>query len=95
MDNFDKLPTICQHHSANCPWINGRLFPSNGPCYDNVKSVRRRVIAVKSLSNEALIDSYLKAVDLKLDRDFIQLLLAEIRRRRLNIAYYDHEARAN
>jgi len=50
---------------------------------------------VKSLSNEALIDSYLKAVDLKLDRDFIQLLLAEIRRRRLNIAFYDHEARAN
>ncbi|MFK7694636.1 sporulation histidine kinase inhibitor Sda [Paenibacillus sp. HJGM_3] len=50
---------------------------------------------MKSLSNEALIDSYLKAIDLKLDRDFISLLLAEIKRRKLNVLYYTQDAQAN
>ncbi|WP_127584825.1 sporulation histidine kinase inhibitor Sda [Paenibacillus koleovorans] len=50
---------------------------------------------MKSLSNEALIDSYLKAIDLKLDRDFLSLLLAEINRRKLNVKYYGQEAQAN
>ena len=40
---------------------------------------------MKKLSDEMLIDSYYKAVHLKLEADFIQLLLAEIRRRNLRI----------
>ncbi|RKN80652.1 sporulation histidine kinase inhibitor Sda [Paenibacillus ginsengarvi] len=47
---------------------------------------------MKSLSNEALIDTYYKAIDLKLDRDFVTLLLAEIKRRKLNIKYYEAQA---
>lgn len=50
---------------------------------------------MRTLSNEALIDCYRKAIDLKLDRDFISLLLAEIKRRKLNIAYFGQEAQAN
>lgn len=50
---------------------------------------------MRSLSNEALIDSYLKAIDLKLDREFVTLLLAEIKRRKLNMAFYIQEAQAN
>ena len=49
---------------------------------------------MKALSNEALIDSYLKAVDLKLDREFVMLLLAEIKRRKLKL-YPEQEAKAN
>ncbi|PYI54068.1 sporulation histidine kinase inhibitor Sda [Paenibacillus flagellatus] len=49
---------------------------------------------MRTLSNEALIDSYKKAVDLKLDREFVMLLLAEIKRRKLNL-YYGQEAQAN
>jgi hypothetical protein len=37
------------------------------------------------MSNETLIDSYLKAIDLKLEADFVNLLLAEITRRRLHL----------
>ncbi|RAV20351.1 sporulation histidine kinase inhibitor Sda [Paenibacillus contaminans] len=43
---------------------------------------------MKLLSNELLMDSYLRAVDLKLDQDFINLLLKEIRRRNLHVPYY-------
>jgi len=50
---------------------------------------------MKTLSNEALIDCYLKATELKLDRDFLSLLLAEIKRRKLNIHSYGQEAQAN
>lgn len=38
---------------------------------------------MKMLTDETLLDSYYRAIDLKLDRDFINLLLAEIRRRNL------------
>lgn len=47
---------------------------------------------MKSLSNEALIETYYKAIDLKLDREFVTLLLAEIKRRKLNITYYEAQA---
>lgn len=47
---------------------------------------------MKALSNEALLDSYYKAVDLKLDREFVTLLLAEIKRRKLNIKFYEAQA---
>ncbi len=44
------------------------------------------------LSDEMLLDSYHLAVELKLEREFIKLLLAEIHKRKLgiqqmNIAY--------
>jgi len=38
---------------------------------------------MKLLSNETLLESYYRALDLKLDREFINLLLAEIERRNL------------
>lgn len=37
------------------------------------------------LSNENLLESYYRAVDLKLDREFINLLLEEIKRRNLQV----------
>jgi len=40
---------------------------------------------MKSISNEVLVDSYCKAVDLQLESDFLELLLAEIRRRQLKV----------
>ncbi|WP_084159334.1 sporulation histidine kinase inhibitor Sda [Paenibacillus taiwanensis] len=35
------------------------------------------------LSDELLVDSYLQAIRLRLDEEFIALLLAEMKRRRL------------
>lgn len=37
------------------------------------------------LTDEMLIDSYHLAIELKLERDFIKLLLAEINKRKLRI----------
>ncbi|CAG7616714.1 hypothetical protein PAESOLCIP111_01936 [Paenibacillus solanacearum] len=43
---------------------------------------------MKFISNEMLVDSYFKAVSLKLEQDFVELLLEEIRRRQINLDYY-------
>lgn len=40
---------------------------------------------MKVMKDEILIDSYYKALDLKLERDFVELLLAEIKRRKLKL----------
>lgn len=40
---------------------------------------------MKLLSDESLMESYYRALDLKLDREFIQLLWAEIERRKLQM----------
>jgi|HigsolmetaAR204D_1030405.scaffolds.fasta_scaffold00041_61 developmental checkpoint coupling sporulation initiation to replication initiation len=40
---------------------------------------------MKLLSNETLLESYYRALDLNLDREFINLLLAEIKRRNLQV----------
>lgn len=40
---------------------------------------------MKSISNEVLVDSYMKAVDLQLETEFLDLLLAEIRRREIKL----------
>jgi len=40
---------------------------------------------VKELSNESLIETYLKAIDLQLESDFIKLLEQEIERRNLDV----------
>ena len=41
---------------------------------------------MRTLSNETLLDTYYKAVELKLEKEFIQLLLNEIRRRDLKLS---------
>ncbi len=40
---------------------------------------------MRVLSNENLLDAYHKAIELKLEKAFIQLLLDEIRRRNIHI----------
>ncbi|MFC5988785.1 sporulation histidine kinase inhibitor Sda [Marinicrinis lubricantis] len=45
---------------------------------------------MKLLSNEALVETYVKAVDLNLERDFIDLLFQEIKRRKLNVTGRKH-----
>lgn len=50
---------------------------------------------MRILSNETLIDSYLRAVDLKLEEDFIHLLLTEIKRRKLKVPSSFSKARMN
>lgn len=46
------------------------------------------MIQVRLISDETLIDSYYKALDLKLESDFVDLLLAEIKRRNLKLNVY-------
>ncbi|NHN30383.1 sporulation histidine kinase inhibitor Sda [Paenibacillus agricola] len=43
---------------------------------------------MRLMSNEVLIDTYFKALDLKLEKEFIRLLLDEISRRKLSVDYY-------
>jgi len=40
---------------------------------------------MKGLSNESLIETYFKAIDLELEQDFIKLLEQEIERRKLDV----------
>lgn len=40
---------------------------------------------MKLLSDDALIDAYQKSVSLGLDKDFINLLLKEIKQRKLDV----------
>lgn len=50
---------------------------------------------MRILSNEVLLDSYFRALDLKLEREFIDLLLTEIERRKLHIPNHYPQAQAN
>ena len=51
---------------------------------------------MKLISDETLIDSYFKAVALQLETDFVDLLLAEIKRRQLKLeAFMKQEAPLN
>ena len=50
---------------------------------------------MKCLSNETLIDSYLRALDLRLEEEFINLLLNEIKRRKLKVPVTYPRAQAN
>jgi developmental checkpoint coupling sporulation initiation to replication initiation len=51
---------------------------------------------MRFISDETLIDSYYKALDLQLETDFVELLLAEIKRRQLNLdAFIKQEAPFN
>ncbi|UUZ84049.1 sporulation histidine kinase inhibitor Sda [Paenibacillus sp. P26] len=43
---------------------------------------------MKLISNEILVDSYFKALDLKLEEDFVELLLEEIKRRQINLDFF-------
>jgi developmental checkpoint coupling sporulation initiation to replication initiation len=44
---------------------------------------------MRLMSNEILIDSYFKALDLKLEAEFVKLLREEIRYRNINLEYYE------
>jgi developmental checkpoint coupling sporulation initiation to replication initiation len=46
---------------------------------------------MKIINDETLIDSYFKALDLQLEIDFVDLLLAEIKRRNLKLDTYVRE----
>lgn len=50
---------------------------------------------MRILSNEILIESYLRALDLKLEKEFIDLLLKEIKRRKLHVPAHYSQAQAN
>ncbi|MDF2926199.1 MAG: Sporulation inhibitor [Paenibacillaceae bacterium] len=50
---------------------------------------------MRMLSNEILIDSYFRAQDLKLEKEFIELLLKEIKRRKLPLPNHYSQAQAN
>jgi developmental checkpoint coupling sporulation initiation to replication initiation len=50
---------------------------------------------MRLMSNEILIDSYFKALELKLEVDFVKLLFAEIRRRKINLEYYRHDTQVS
>jgi len=68
----------------NSLWILERLFYFL--VRDNIiTNSRIKVIQVRQISDETLIDSYYKAIDLKLESDFLDLLLAEIKRRNLKL----------
>lgn len=41
---------------------------------------------MRLLSNDNLIETYYKAIDLKLDHEFIRLLLKEINKRKLDLS---------
>ncbi|WP_376745667.1 sporulation histidine kinase inhibitor Sda [Paenibacillus sedimenti] len=71
----------------NYLWITERLFYFF--VHDNIiTNSRIKVIQVRLISDETLIDSYYKALDLKLESDFVDLLLAEIKRRNLKLSVY-------
>jgi developmental checkpoint coupling sporulation initiation to replication initiation len=46
---------------------------------------------MRLMTNEVLIDTYFKALDLKLEVEFIRLLMDEIKSRKLNLEYYHEE----
>lgn len=54
-------------------------------CYDRSrKNEERGVRGMAMLTDEMLLDSYHMAIELKLEREFITLLLAEIHKRNLD-----------
>lgn len=50
---------------------------------------------MRLLTNELLIESYLRALELQLDREFIDLLRAEIQERNLPVPSPHPQAKAN
>ncbi|TDF98905.1 sporulation histidine kinase inhibitor Sda [Paenibacillus piri] len=50
---------------------------------------------MRLMSDEVLIESYFKAQELKLEAEFIKLLLDEIKRRKLNLEYYRNNAQVS
>ncbi|TBL71515.1 sporulation histidine kinase inhibitor Sda [Paenibacillus thalictri] len=50
---------------------------------------------MRMISNEVLIDSYFKAIDLKLEDEFIKLLMDEIIRRQLKVSFDQSKAQVS
>ncbi|EES73335.1 sporulation inhibitor A [Paenibacillus sp. oral taxon 786 str. D14] len=65
-------------------WITRTLVLLNFSCYDG-ENTRKDVLSMALLTDELLLESYQKATELQLDREFIALLLAEIRKRELEL----------
>lgn len=66
-------------------WITGTLVLLNFSCYDE-ENTRKGVLPMALLTDDLLLESYYKATQLQLDQEFIALLLAEIRRRELDLS---------
>ena len=65
-------------------WITERLFYFLISDRIETRKKRKVVSEMAMLSDEMLLDSYHMAIELQLERDFIELLLGEILRRELN-----------
>ncbi|MDF2937313.1 MAG: Sporulation inhibitor [Paenibacillaceae bacterium] len=50
---------------------------------------------MRLLSNELLIESYLRALELQLDKDFIDMLRTEIQERKIVVPSSHPKAKAN
>ncbi|MGN7382250.1 MULTISPECIES: sporulation histidine kinase inhibitor Sda [unclassified Paenibacillus] len=50
-----------------------------------MEQMKERVRPMTLLNDDMLVETYQKAVELKLDREFISLLLEEIHRRNLSL----------
>lgn len=60
------------------------VVPLCDVCYDRFRKMRKGVRVMAMLTDEMLLDSYHMAIELKLEREFITLLLAEIHKRNLD-----------
>ncbi|MVP01727.1 MULTISPECIES: sporulation histidine kinase inhibitor Sda [Paenibacillus] len=49
---------------------------------------------MRQISDETLVESYFKALDLELESDFVDLLLGEINRRHIVLETYNGEEAA-
>lgn len=71
-------------------WITGTLVLFRERVYSKnqqqVKLVKKGNTIMSTLSDELLVESYYKAVELDLEMEFIHLLLAEIHKRQLPVS---------
>jgi developmental checkpoint coupling sporulation initiation to replication initiation len=81
---FPGLPPPYAQRIHSGLWITERLFPVIG-FVRIVKTGIKEGSIVKGLSNESLIETYFKAIDLELEDEFIKLLEQEIERRKLEL----------
>lgn len=65
-------------------WISEQLFRYTMFAMIDSGKMRKGVRVMAMLTDEMLLDSYHMAIELKLEREFITLLLAEIHKRNLD-----------
>ncbi|MMZ58536.1 Sporulation inhibitor A [compost metagenome] len=64
---------------------NRTLVPKKGRCYNMENGRKRGGASMHLLSDEALLDAYVKATHLGLEQEFIALLMEEINKRDLHV----------